>query len=77
MSENPRLNTPRVDESFGREGKRARTGLNQNKRSTRKWIFQIQNEKTKNKPNLDFSIEIQHDSYTAEVTTLPPSFDWN
>jgi hypothetical protein len=24
--------------------------------------------------NSDFSIEIQHDSYTAEVSALPPSF---
>jgi hypothetical protein len=41
------------------------------------WNPQIQNKKTKNETNSDFSIEIQHDSYTAEVAAFPLSFDWN
>jgi hypothetical protein len=43
-----------VDESFGTEKKRARTGWNQNQNSHRKWRFQIQNEKIKNNPNSEF-----------------------
>jgi hypothetical protein len=39
-----------------------------------KWSSQIQNDKTKNETPSDFSTKIQHDSYTAEVTALPPSF---
>jgi hypothetical protein len=39
--------------------------------------IQIQNHKTKNDTNSDFSIEIHHDPYTVEVSALPPSFDFN
>jgi hypothetical protein len=44
------------------------------KNQNRKWSSQIQNDKTKNETTSDFSTKIQHDSYTAEVTALPPSF---
>jgi hypothetical protein len=33
-----------------------------------------QNKRPREETKLDFSIKIQHDSYTAEVTALPPSF---
>jgi hypothetical protein len=46
-------------------------------KSNTKMEIQIQNDKTKNDANSDFSIEIHHDSYTAEVSALPPSFDFN
>jgi hypothetical protein len=34
-------------------------------------------KRPREKMNSDFPIKIQHDSYTAEVTALPPSFNWN
>jgi hypothetical protein len=34
-------------------------------------------KRPREKMNSDFPVKIQHDSYTAEVTALPPSFNWN
>jgi hypothetical protein len=43
-------------------------------KSTPKIKISDPNKNTKNTSNSDFSKEIQHGSYTAEVSALPPSF---
>jgi hypothetical protein len=73
-SENQPRTLLRENCSVGRDKNQARTGEIRNQNQHEKWSSQIQNDKTKNKTTSDFATKIQHDSYTAEVTALPPSF---
>jgi hypothetical protein len=53
---------------------RASHGLKSTPKITPKIKISDPNKNTKNTPNSDFSKKIQHGSYTAEVSALPPSF---
>jgi hypothetical protein len=55
-------------------GNEAAPAVIQNQKSKLKnGVLRSKTKRPREETNSDFSIKIQHDSYTAEVTTLPPS----